>query len=456
MSYINQIYKQNPWFDNIKNIEQDPHIKMLAQEKYLWREQQFLDHKFKDGVYVLTGMRQIGKSTHLKLFIKENLNNKNNKNLFYFNFDFLDSKKEIIELLEEYLEKVADKNKRVFLLLDEITSIKNSILAIKYLVDAGFKKNITYILSGSSSVNFKKTGEYLPGRRGKGVDFVFSPLGFKDYLLLTNKAKTENVLNAFDKKSSLEIFYEKVKTEINLKREFDKYLICGGKQKIINTYLVKREISIELFNSYLLWIKSETAKNDRQERYDKIILSRIMQSLSSDLSYNSIAQDTGVGSHNTVYDYLGFLEDTFVTHQLYNFDFSQNKINWRKNKKIYFQDIFIYWLIDLWINTKPVQDFIGLKDDVLKSRLVENAVANNLFKIYKDELFFHQSTYEIDFMTNNRAWEVKYQNRISNMEINNILKFKGKRFVLSKNDLKISKDLVILPVEYFLLLSDLL
>jgi len=83
-------------------------------------------------------------------------------------------------------------------------------------------------------------------------------------------------------------------------------------------------------------------------------------------------------------------------------------------------------------------------------------VASNLAKIYPDELFFHRSDHEIDFIAKNRALEVKYQSKISDAEIKHILKFKGKRFILSKNELRVSQDYIILPVEFFLVLAQVL
>jgi hypothetical protein len=41
------------------------------------------------------------------------------------------------------------------------------VLAVKYLVDSGKYKNITYILSGSSSINIKKPANTCPAEKEK-------------------------------------------------------------------------------------------------------------------------------------------------------------------------------------------------------------------------------------------------------------------------------------------------
>ena len=62
---------------------------------------------------------------------------------------------------------------------------------------------------------------------------------------------------------------------------------------------------------------------------------------------------------------------------------------------------------------------------------------------------------EIDFITEGYAFEVKYQNRIINDDLKEISAFKGKKYIISKNDLTYIKqrDVSVVPVEIFLLLT---
>ncbi len=452
MDYKEYIFKQNPWILAVENISQDQTLLDLKQEDFIWKNKEFLDHNFQSGVYLVTGMRQIGKTTHLKMLIKEKINNRNKENFFYFNCDLLSSKKEIVDIVEFYLNQIASKGKKIYLILDEIIAVKDGILAVKYLIDSGWKKNIVYILSGSSSVNFKRTGEFLPGRRGSGRDFVFSSLSFAEFLEIKYPQKYQEIKNILSKNKNLVIAYQKIKALVNLDQEFNKYLIAGGIPRIINVFARAGRIPTAEFQSYLSWIKSEIAKNQKDEYYVRVILERIKQSLSSDLSYNSIAQDSGVGSHNTIYSYLNFLVDSFIISQLYNYDFYSGRVQRKKNKKIYFNDPFIYWLVCFWLGFGSEPDFGELSNNILKSRLVENAVAIFLKKKFANKLYFYRANYELDFITPQTAIEIKYQNKISSDDLKNIKKFPGKKIVLSKSTLEINQDLKIIPVELFLLL----
>jgi len=101
-----------------------------------------------------------------------------------------------------------------------------------------------------------------------------------------------------------------------------------------------------------------------------------------------------------------------------------------------------------------LQDFTALKDDILKSRVVENVVAEELIRRHPGEIFYSRSNEEIDFVTTDSAWEVKYQNRIVREDVKQLLSFPGRRFVLSKHTLDTEQDYPILPVEFFLLIMD--
>ena len=83
VSDLDKIINQNPWLLDIDNIQDDIHLKRLKKYKLIYHEDNFLKHKFEDGVYIVTGPRQIGKSTHLKMLIANKINAKNHKN---FNF----------------------------------------------------------------------------------------------------------------------------------------------------------------------------------------------------------------------------------------------------------------------------------------------------------------------------------------------------------------------------------
>lgn len=453
--FLSHIYEQNPWFKDHRNIDSDVHLERLKKYPFVWHEASFLNHGFSDGVYFVYGMRQVGKTTHLKMFIQNNLDEGNCHNFFYFNCDFLDSKRDVVELVEEYLTHFGDQTGRKFIILDEITSFSGGVLAIKYLIDSGKDKNITYILSGSSSINIKKTGEYLPGRKGKGIDFIFYPVSFYDFLEMQEPG-IKDAVNQISPGNMEKKYYE-LSSEFPLTEKFDDYLVCGGIPRLINEFYMKnKNIDPEILEIYKGWIVSEIAKNGKKEYIVKTLLNRVLESMTSTVSYNALLQDTGIGSHNTVFDYIDFLESAFTIKQVYQFDFHQKKVNYRKNKKIYFIDPFIYHLADWWLNSRSKLSMDFLRNNILKSRIVENVVFTHLSRARGDDVYFYGNNYEIDFLDRN-DWmvEVKYRNKVIKEDFGDLAKVKTshQKIVLSRNDLILSEDIKIIPVDYYLFLQ---
>lgn len=449
MSVFEKIIAQSPWLLEAEEINRDIHLGKLKRFPFTYYYKSFLEHRFKDGVYIITGPRQVGKTTLTKMFIASKVNSKNHMNFLYFNCDLLDEKKEIVEVVETFINQIADRRNRIFVILDEVTSVKDSFIAIKFLIDSGYEKNSTYIVSGSNTISIKKTGEYLPGRRGKGIDFIVNPLSFKEYLSL--------VFPDIDFSLYLEkIQRQKVKLQkkVELKKALDDYLKHGGIPRVINEYKMNKSIDVDIFEIYRSWIASEIAKCEKKEHLVKILFQRCINSLGRDTSYNAFAQDAGIGSHNTVYDYLDFLERAHILFQVFNRDIHTKKVSFRKNKKIYFSDPFIYSVIDFWLSAKQRQNFNYLDNSIEKSHHIENLVFLRLRQCFND-VYFYRNKNEIDFTTGEFLIEVKYQNKIIPDDLKNIKNYQGKKIVISKNDLVYSKehDLHIVPVHLFLLLT---
>lgn len=449
-SLLEKIYSQNPWINDAEAIHRDIHLEKLQDVKHVWRENEFLQHTFTDGVYMVYGQRQVGKTTHLKLLLQKKITGANHKNFLYFNCDFLDSKQEIVSLVESWLNHVPNKKQRMFIALDEITSVKDSILGIKYLVDNYGLKDLSYILTGSSSVNIKKTGEYLPGRRGKGRDFIFNPLSFSDFVGIQYPGLKKIDISSGEK--TIVSRYHEIISEIDLDVLFAKYLHCGGIPFVMNEFLATGTISADTFEIYRSWLSSEIAKHDKKEYIVKTVFNRALQSLSSEVSYNAILQEAGVGSHNTIHDYLAFLHDSFFITQVYHFDISRCTVNYRKNKKLYFNDPFIIWLADYWLNSRVNQDFGMLRHEVVKSQIVENAVANHLTRLTNGDMYYYKNSYEIDFVNRSLLVEVKYRKKVVAQDYRHISKMTGKhkKYVLTKNDIRKDGDVWLLPVAYML------
>ena len=159
MVFPAELVDQNPWWRDVAALQTDKHLLNLANSKIQWKPR--IAHFFtwnQDAVYTLRGPRQIGKTTMLKGFVQELITSGTNPRLiFYHTCDLIDSPKELTRVLSSYIDAVRqDYPDRLFILLDEVSSIRDWQKGIKHLVDIGKLGNCTVILTGSHSIDVKK------------------------------------------------------------------------------------------------------------------------------------------------------------------------------------------------------------------------------------------------------------------------------------------------------------
>jgi len=164
-------FRYNPWWEEeyiLKGIIQRP--------AYYHTLERGLSSK---SILFLTGIRRVGKTTLLKLFI-QHLIEKGvpPTRIFYVSLDdYLLSKKNILEIVDEYrrMHRISFKEK-VFLFLDEVAYQKDFELQLKTLHDS---QNVK-IYASSSSASILRTRK--PHLTGRSMIVEVLPLDFREYL----------------------------------------------------------------------------------------------------------------------------------------------------------------------------------------------------------------------------------------------------------------------------------
>ena len=399
----------NPWWEHKNVIENDKHIRALNNFRYVYRSPLLKEQFKKNSIYTIRGPRQIGKTTFLKLFIKEKLKSVPKDNIFYWSCDNLSSKDDLITLLKDYSDYCKIKNaKPEFILLDEITEIEDWQKAIKFVIDNNLTEDSCYILTGSNAIDLKKGTERLPGRRGKyGKDLFFLPLTFREYVKLVNP-------DYYEKHRSDSV--KELKYSGNeLKILFERYLITGGIPLVINEYELNKEIPNYICDLYYSWIIGDILKEGKTEQTLKEIIKSVLICYSTPVSWDSLAKRSSVKSHLTISSYFELLSNLFVVYGCFFFDIGQNSVNYNKNKKIYMYDPFFVRIFSDKLNIaveteKIVEGIVGAK---IKQRNVLN------------DVYFTKIKKETDFvLSSKKAREVKYQNNISKEDFVNKHYFK--------------------------------
>jgi len=498
MSIPIELMDQNPWWRNPKAILKDKYIMALIKSKVRWDPR--LKYKFDlniDVVYTLRGPRQVGKTTLLKDIIRHLIKSGiPPRNIFYYTCDLIDNPKALAETISSYLNSIRPStNERAYLLLDEVSSIKDWQKAIKHLSDTGKLTLTTLILTGSHTLDIKKASEKLPGRRGlvkDTPDKIMLPMKFAEYAETLNKDVKDSILEqkilSWNKREQLffsllkGVVPEEIKELSFLSKElellFQNYLLTGGTPKVAHEYLKHNEIPESIYKTYIDVVLGDLAKWGKRETYLRQVMNRVFDTLGNPVGWNTLRQETDIASHNTVAEYVDTLADSFILLYLHRYDASHQRPAYQKEKKIHFHDPFFLHAMRAWSAGKePFEstlEFLRKPENV--GVLAEGVTADHLVRLafllseqkqlftYENMVFYWRGKKdrEVDFvlktgMPECTAIEVKYQPTISKKDMFGVIDFKKASgslngIILSKETLEIRRNVTILPIWLFLLI----
>ncbi len=484
------LQKQNPWWENPQRINED--IKLIELDKFelKWTPRLLKHIDFeKNAVYSVRGPRQIGKTTTLKIVIRNLLKTKPAQNIFYFACDNIKDNIQLSEILELFYERVRTQNKeRVYIFLDEISYVKDWQKAVKHFIDIKGGQNVTITLTGSHTLDLKKNSERLPGRVGEkeGVSSnkILLPMKFAEFVELkrpelhekikalhldehkTKIKEFQDIINGYLPKSAFTLSY----LQPELDKLLDEYLLTGGIMLAINELHKTGTISLQIYDMYIKQIFADITRAGREEKTAKLILSSILKRMGTSSSWNAISKENDIPSQQTVEQYAYILRDIFALSICYKIELTGEQ-NYAGNRKIYVSNSFIYNAL-FHILFDPTKDpYLVSKENLLnperKSILIEALVLNHLNRAFynfmpsdlydpSDFVFYSRTKkgHEIDFVvrTENglKGIEVKCQNTINTEDFKGLMKI-GKGCLISKTTFEQKNRIAIIPISLFLL-----
>src|SRR3990167_1118080 len=393
-------------------LANDPQLVLLEDLLFVhpmdwWQE---IDWE-KPGIYLLSGGRQIGKTTSLKLLIREKLLKKEfvPKQIFYLPCDQVETHQELTRLLRSFLEDVSVTQRKFLLMIDEVTYVKEWDRSIKALADEGWFRRGFCIITGSDSAILKEAMGRFPGRRGEAqkTDFLLRPLDFGEYVALVAPPLFKNP----DQKSE------------ELLSCFDNYLRCGGHLKAINDLHQKGEVLPATHQTFEQWIQGDFEKKSKSPHHLRGVLKAILETSGSQVSYSSLTQRMGEISKPTFMDYTGFLERLDILFSLEAFDQNRRIGFPKKARKFHFWDPFILETTRRWLEREglvsPSIDWEPIK--------VESIVAAHFKKRFST--FYWKGKGEIDVVVvlkkDTLFLEVKWTQQSRTWDVNELKKHKN-------------------------------
>lgn len=282
---------------------------------------------FKDEniIKIVCGVRRCGKSTILKTYKKELLslgvNPANIIERLYSSMDF-ESEFSASQMYEDLLAAIekADKNQKIYLLLDEVQEVENWEKCINSLYE---KCNVDIYVTGSNSkLLSSEISTYLTGR------FVLIPiytLSFSEFVEFKKtyipSLQNESMESYFDLYLKSGGFPFIAKTNHTQEENFQ--IIDGIYSTVVTRDISKRHniSNLEMFNRVVRFVLENLGKNFSAKTIFDFFKSQ----------HRSIAIET-------IYNYLAWLEEAFIVYRCNRYDIHGKEVL-KTQEKYYLSDI---------------------------------------------------------------------------------------------------------------------
>ena len=287
---------------------------MIARPLYTEKIMAYVDTPF---VKVLTGVRRSGKSTILKILMKELKERGIPDNcILNYRFDSMEYEDMTAKQMYTELKSHLALNQKTYLFLDEVQEITHWEKAVNSLM-SDFDVDI-YVTGSNSRMMSSELSTYLTGRY---VTFRIYTLSFAEYL----------------------DFKKQYTSTKEPKLELADYLKLGGFPAVhLQQYSQDETYTIvkDIYNSTIfsdIVRRNQIRKIDQLQRVVKFVFNNVGNTFSAKSISDYLKSEQRTIDNETVYSYLEKLEKAYILHRCSRYDI-QGKEFLKTQEKFYLAD----------------------------------------------------------------------------------------------------------------------
>jgi predicted AAA+ superfamily ATPase len=358
--------KRDTWIRIIKDFREFALPRIIEREKVIRTEIPI------KRVISIIGPRRAGKTYFMFQQIGKLLNEGIEKErILYVNFESdllvgvtVEDLRKMIEIFYEIYP--TNKNKKVYLFLDEIQNVPNWEKFVRSIMDF---ENVQIFISGSSSKLLSK--EVATMLRGRSLPYYIFPFSFKEFLKVKG-FEVEKYLSSFQRAKLMNFVEE--------------YMKFGGYPEAVlypeeREKILKEILDVTIYRDI---VERFGVKNTKLVRL--LLKQLILSTFFSVHSFFNYIKSLGMRvSKNTIYNYSEYFSDALIVIFLRKFSYSYKEIEQTK-PKIYFID----------------NGLLSISGVESKSRLMENAILVEMIKrglVPNENIFYYQrNKHEVDFV----------------------------------------------------------
>lgn len=293
---------------------------MIIREKYLEQIRPYYDARI---IKIITGVRRSGKTTLIEQIIDELFANGVKKDHIYvMDYDkFENLQYTNTAIVTKYIQSIVKDNDMYYLFFDEVQNLNEwpKILGFYNIIN-----RLSIFVTGSNSDLYKdKNIDYITQYR----TFTLYPLSYSEMCIEKN---TNNYLDEYLKWGGMPYLLGINNSSFKYTNTLDVYNSIIVKD-IVNRYKVK---DIELLNRIINYIL-----NNIPNKFSVTNMSKYFASYDRKVSLD------------TMYNYLNYIDSSFLLCKLERYSINENRIVSGKYK-YYVSDFSFYNIIDKEIDTK--------------------------------------------------------------------------------------------------------
>lgn len=359
----------------IKTLHDELNLKLEKLSTQVLRETAFIE--VNDKISVAIGMRRTGKTNLMLAKIQSFLDKGVPIScILYIDFEDdrllpLDSTK-LAGLIDDFYSLFPENHQRsCYLFFDEIQTIDDWAIVIRRFFNSA---NVKIYLSGSSAKMLSK--EIATSLRGRSIASEVWPFSFKEFLSARHEAIPNGILSQAQQNF--------------LSKQLLDYFEIGGfpgithEDKIIRNKILQEYVDVVIYKDI---IERNSLTNPALIKYMILyLLKNYATNFSINKFYHDLKSQGYIVGRSTLYDYLSYIEDAYLTFSvpLYSESIRKTQSN---PKKIYAIDSGLTQAISVGIN-----DNYG--------RILENLVFLDLRR--RGDIIYYYLTknrHEVDFFT---------------------------------------------------------
>lgn len=337
---------------------------MIKRQKYL---DLLLQYKDKPYIKVLTGIRRVGKSTLLQMFVEElKAQGVDESLILMLNFELPQTFdiKDYEVLTTRVLEFSKGKKENMYLLLDEVGRVEDWEKAINAFHAMGSFD--LYITGSNADMLSSELSTYLAGRY---VELLIHPFSYKEFLEMNPKSTFQDYI-IYGGIPAIQSFHLQYDFSMNALRD-------SFKSAVLQDVITRHQIR----NAYIL------------EKLIQYVFSNVGKTFSA-LSISNYFKSQRISvSVDTILSYLGLIQDAFLIYKVRRNDVIGKRILKTEEK---------YYIADHGFREALTANNMAVIESVLEN-IVYIELLRRGYKVYVGKV----DQYEVDFVAI-KGKEVEY------------------------------------------------